>query len=166
MAATGIDASDLIEWFNLCFLASRNTRLQGNAPEPEYLPATALQPAIILFRHDYVASALHEVSHWCIAGEQRRTQVDYGYWYAPDGRNSDQQLEFYKVEVKPQALEYLFSRALGLPFRVSADNLEGEIAGLAEFERQVYRQADDYMQAGLPTDAALWLSQLEAKVKA
>ncbi len=53
----------------------------------------------------FYASALHEIAHWCIAGENRCQQVDYGYWYEPNGRSEERQFEFEKVEVKPQALE-------------------------------------------------------------
>ena len=42
---------------------------------------------------------------------------DYGYWYAPDGRNAEQQSAFYSVEVKPQAIEALFCEALDLTLR-------------------------------------------------
>ncbi len=49
------------------------------------------------------ASALHEISHWCIAGKARRELVDFGYWYCPDGRDAMTQSQFEDVEVKPQA---------------------------------------------------------------
>src|SRR3546814_2809228 len=49
------------------------------------------------------------VAHWCLAGAARRRQDDYGYWYAADGRDLEQQHLFEQVEVKPQALELLFS---------------------------------------------------------
>ncbi len=39
-------------------------------------------------RTDFFASALHEISHWCVAGKARREQVDFGYWYCPDGRDA------------------------------------------------------------------------------
>ena len=52
----------------------------------------------IVFTHDYFASALHEVAHWCVAGPERRRLTDYGYWYAPDGRTEKQQMEFERVE--------------------------------------------------------------------
>lgn len=61
-----------------------------------------------------------------IAGEQRRLLPDLGYWYAPDGRTAEQQALFEQVEIKPQAIEWLFSKAFGRKFRVSLDNLTGE----------------------------------------
>ena len=82
-----IDAATLIELFDREFLATENTRLEGGGEEPVYLPADArCANHRIVFRHDYAASALHEVAHWCIAGSARRKLHDYGYWYAPDGR--------------------------------------------------------------------------------
>src|SRR3546814_12851389 len=63
------------------------------------------------------------VAHWCLAGAARRRQDDYGYWYAADGRDLEQQHLFEQVEVKPQALELLFSDVCGLNFCVSVDNL-------------------------------------------
>ena len=77
----------LIAAFDDCFLETFNTRLVGGAEEPLYLPSTKTLPARIFFRSDYVSSALHEISHWCIAGEKRRDQEDYGYWYETDTRD-------------------------------------------------------------------------------
>ena len=65
-------AFDLIQLFERCFFAEFNTRLEGGAEEPLYLPTTSHDPARILFTRDYFASALHEVAHWCVAGEARR----------------------------------------------------------------------------------------------
>ncbi|PPS58814.1 hypothetical protein CRX72_23640 [Pantoea sp. BRM17] len=57
--------------------------------EPIYLPADAESPwHRVVFAHGFYASALHEISHWCIAGDARRQQVDFGYWYCPDGRDA------------------------------------------------------------------------------
>ncbi len=115
---------DLITLFNRCFEQKFNTVLEGGANEPVYLPQSTVNPKHrVIFRADYFASALHEVAHWCVAGTQRRQQEDYGYWYAPDGRTKAQQAQFERVEVYPQALEWMFSVAAKVPFRVSADNL-------------------------------------------
>ncbi|MDI8993212.1 elongation factor P hydroxylase, partial [Salmonella enterica subsp. enterica serovar Anatum] len=41
-----------------------------------YLPADAQVPYHrIVFAHGFYASALHEISHWCIAGKARRELV-------------------------------------------------------------------------------------------
>jgi elongation factor P hydroxylase len=58
---------------------------------------------------DYLASALHEVAHWCLAGVERRKLEDYGYWYSPDGRSRGEQSAFENVEARPQALEWILS---------------------------------------------------------
>ncbi len=42
-----------------------------------------------------------------------------GYWYAPDGHTQEQQALFEQVEIKPQAIEWLFAQAFGRKFRVS-----------------------------------------------
>lgn len=61
-------------------------------------------------------SALHEISHWTIAGKERRLLADLGYWYAPDGRTREQQALFEQVEVKPQAIEWLLPQLLAASF--------------------------------------------------
>lgn len=152
-------ASDLIQLFERCFFAEFNTCLEGGAGEPLYLPATARQPARILFTRDYFASALHEVAHWCIAGEARRRLTDYGYWYAPDGRSAVEQMEFERVEVKPQALEWIFSAACGMRFRVSADNLASGMGASEGFKAAIAAQARAYC-ACLPARPAQFVCAL------
>ncbi|MFT7651750.1 MAG: elongation factor P hydroxylase [Limisphaerales bacterium] len=108
--------------FHSCF---RRVQLIGGAPEPLYVPATEDRcSAQIYYREDFAASALHEIAHWCIAGYRRRQLVDFGYDYVPPPRTMVQQLGFFKLELKTQALESIFSSAAKLPFQVSADNLE------------------------------------------
>ena len=104
---------DLIVLFNECFSSDFNTRLVKGGEEPIYLPADEERSYhALFFAHGFFSSALHECSHWLIAGEQRRQLVDFGYWYEPDGRNAEQQALFQKVEVKPQALEHCFMSLL------------------------------------------------------
>ncbi len=153
---TGFCSQRLERTFDACFASVYRTRLVGGAPEPLYEPASPAQgrPCSLLhYREDYFASALHEVAHWCIAGPGRRELVDFGYWYAPDGRSPGQQRAFERVESKPQALEWFFSKACARPFRVSVDNLDGQGAELQEsgcFERQVLDQAQRWQRSGLP----------------
>ncbi len=91
----------LIEIFNSCFADDFNTRLIKGDDEPIYLPADAEVPYNrIVFAHGFYASAIHEISHWCIAGKARRELVDFGYWYCPDGRDAQTQSQFEDVEVK------------------------------------------------------------------
>ena len=97
---------DLITLFNACFNQSHNTRLVKGGDEPIYTPANDdCEYHQIIFARGYYASAFHEISHWCQAGEARRLLEDYGYWYKPDGRNEQEQKEFEQVEVIPQAIE-------------------------------------------------------------
>ncbi|MNV08375.1 Elongation factor P hydroxylase [compost metagenome] len=123
--------------------------------EPEYFPAIDSAPARIQFAHGFFNSALHEISHWSIAGDQRRLLPDLGYWYAPDGRTAEQQALFEQVEIKPQAIEWLFSTAFGRKFRVSLDNLTGEGGDGNRFKDHVFAQVQAYFsgQAQLPRDA-------------
>ena len=148
------DAAVLCQIFRSLFAQSHRTRLQGGAEEPLYQPVIKGDlPHTIYFRHDYFASALHEVAHWCIAGRNRRQLEDYGYWYTPDGRNTEQQHAFEQVEVKPQALEWIFCIAAGYPFRISADNLAGDGKVSERFKQAICRQCQLYCDAGLPERA-------------
>ncbi|CAM3675783.1 elongation factor P hydroxylase [Parendozoicomonas haliclonae] len=151
---------DLIRIFNNCFHNSYNTILQGGAPEPLYTPADEAQPARIDYRDDYFASALHEIAHWCIAGKQRRLQEDFGYWYEPDGRSHEQQALFEKVEVKPQAMEWIFSLCCRAPFRISADNLMTGNSCSDTFRLAVEQQARNYLMNGLPERAGVFARAL------
>ena len=87
-------------------------------------------------------------------GEARRQQVDYGYWYAPDGRSTEQQALFEQVEVKPQALEWLLSTACGYRFRVSADNLEADLGASEGFKQAIFEQVQHYCRQGVSARVA------------
>jgi hypothetical protein len=114
----------------------------------------------IFFTRDYFASALHEVAHWCVACSERRQQVDYGYWYAPDGRNACQQLAFEQVEAVPQAIEWAFALACNKAFRVSNDNLSLQKHDSSRFETCVLTQLVDFANAGFPARAQRFLQVL------
>jgi elongation factor P hydroxylase len=145
---------DLIDIFNGCFLKTHNTRLVKGLDEPLYLPQDETRPCHeIHFARGFFASALHEVAHWLIAGEKRRKLVDFGYWYAPDGRSREEQELFQKVEVKPQAMEWILSKASGACFRLSIDNLSGEEADTNEFKNAIYEQIKIYCEEGLSVRA-------------
>ncbi len=146
-----MECTQLIELFEREFSQAWNIRLFGGAEEPVYLPADQKHPNNrLFFTRDYLSSALHEISHWCIAGKQRLQQEDWGYWYVPDGRNIEQQRAFETVEVKVQALEWALSLACQQRFRVSTDNLNGETCDDTPFKDQVYQQALEYCHNGLP----------------
>lgn len=153
-APSALDPDDLVSLFNRLFAESENTRLVRGDDEPIYLPADAhCAYHRVVFAHGFFSSALHEIAHWCIAGDSRRLLTDYGYWYAPDGRDRDQQREFERVEVKPQALEWILSRACRKPFRISVDNLNGEASDPEPFKRAVYRQVLRYCETTIPPRA-------------
>lgn len=157
-------ASRLEQVFAGCFSRGWRTVLEGGVNEPYYQPATGeCDMHRLFYRSDYFASALHEVAHWCIAGERRRQLADFGYWYTPDGRSPQQQSAFEAVEAKPQALEWFFSLACGYRFRISVDNLGAAQAGehdTTPFRQRVLAQARAWQQSRLPPRAELFFSAL------
>ena len=182
-------ASDLEALFNQAFLTRYNTRLVGGCDEPLYQPAVGLHgsqrsavpgsnvklvrsgareglnasESHIYYRDDFFASALHEVAHWCIAGEQRRKLIDYGYWYEPDGRSPSKQADFQIAECKPQALEWIFSIICRSDFSVSIDNLQSIEAphNAAPFATMVRQAAFEYCANGLPPRAQIFALALQ-----
>ncbi|WP_374254782.1 elongation factor P hydroxylase [Acinetobacter brisouii] len=152
-----------VDWLILHFnqwFSHHNVILFKGENEPEYFPATDHEPAKIQFAHGFFNSALHEISHWTIAGAKRRLLPDLGYWYAPDGRTQEQQNLFEQVEIIPQAIEWLFAVAFGRKFRVSLDNLTGDGGDGAQFKDNVYAQVQQYFsgEARLPRDAVHFIS--------
>ncbi len=154
----------LIDIFGECFSSEYNTRLIKGDDEPIYLPADEHVPYHrIVFAHGFYASALHEISHWCIAGAQRRLLVDFGYWYCPDGRDDDTQKQFESVEIKPQAFDWLFCVAADFPFNVSCDNLNGSSEpDRIAFQRRVHAQVMTYLEKGIPPRPARFIRALQA----
>lgn len=148
---------DLIRIFNYCFQNSHQTQLAYGQDEPIYLPAHDKQfYHTIFFAHGFFSSALHECAHWFVAGERRRTLIDYGYWYMPDGRSAEQQALFQQVEVKPQALEWILSKACSYRFRLSFDNLNGDTPEAEQFGIAVQNQVSVYEREGLPLRARIF----------
>ncbi|MFP1557102.1 elongation factor P hydroxylase [Escherichia coli] len=81
----------------------------------------------MVFAHGFYASAIHEISHWCISLPEKapaRSRSISATGIARMARPTQSQFE--DVEVKPQALDWLFCVAAGYPFNVSCDNLEGD----------------------------------------
>lgn len=167
---------ELCQVFDKQFYQQFNTRVVKGNDEPIYLPADmtdigiAAKPyAQIVFAHGYFTSALHEIAHWCLAGEARRKQIDYGYWYCPDGRTQAQQQAFEKVEIKPQAIEWALSLAAGIKFNVSCDNLSGDEFGnlpnAAKFKQAIYHQVASYLENGFPQRARQFMDCLSKHYK-
>ena len=163
MNAMAHSSVDLISLFAATFQARYNTVLVGGGEEPVYLPADDDCPRHrIVFTRDYFASALHEIAHWCIAGEQRRRQVDYGYWYQPDGRDAEQQAVFQQVEARPQAIEWAFSLACNAPFRISLDNLDGDAGDAEPFRQRVLETRLTMEKTGFPPRAKQFIAVLRS----
>ena len=143
---------DLITIFNDTFLRSENTILVKGDDEPIYLPADSDNPYHrIVFAHGFFQSGLHEIAHWCIAGKARRQLIDFGYWYCPDGRDEKTQGQFENHEVRPQALEWLFSQAIGRKFGVSCDNLAGDFEpDRLQFQQRVQKEVIRMLREGIP----------------
>ena len=148
---------DLIEIFEQTFYDKYNTRLVRGDDEPIYLPACKdVAFHRIIFAHGYFASAMHEIAHWCVAGPQRRLVEDFGYWYEPDGRDAQTQAEFEKVEIRPQAYEWILSQSAGFRFQVSCDNLHGEMEpDRLGFMEKVQAEVAKILTDGLPERVAM-----------
>lgn len=152
---------DLITIFSDTFFHQYNTQLVKGGDEPLYLPASnTCKHHQLIFARGFYASALHEVSHWCQAGEARRLLEDFGYWYVPDGRDEAQQKAFEQVEVIPQAIEWAFNVAAQKKFYVSADNLTGFEADLDGFKHTVFQQVALFLKQGFPPRAQQFIEAL------
>ena len=148
-------AAQICKIFDRCF-ARFHTTLVGGASEPLYEPNP--NKARIYFREDYASSALHEAAHWCIAGADRRQKLDYGYWYVGERGLGDQR-NFEAVEVKPQGLEWIFSVAAGVNFRVSCDNFDQTMVDERAFSARVQFEAFSWL-SGLPPRAEQFVRSL------
>ena len=110
----------------------------GGAEEPVYVAPKDGAPAEVHFRSNYPRSLLHELSHYCLAGDRRRGLDDFGFWYTPCGRSEQEQYEFEMVEARPQGLEKAMCEIVGLPFTPSLDDFSGRppsdgfVAGMHE----------------------------------
>src|SRR5690554_2412894 len=78
------------------------------------------------------------------------------------GLPPEQQQAFENVEIRPQAIEWLFSLAAGSRFHISVDNLAGDGAADEQaFRRNVCKQAADYLEHGLPERAQQFFDTLK-----
>lgn len=169
-AVESLQVAWLIQRFNEWFSHLETVLVKGEH-EPEYFAKTPDSSAKIVFAHGFFASSLHEISHWCVAGKKRRLLNDFGYWYAPDGRNAEQQHAFEQVEITPQAIECLLTLMCGKKFKVSQDNLFADFdTSQSTFAKDVENRAIQFFQnegqtgeqAGkkLPSDARYLLGKL------
>ena len=154
----------IISIFNQTFYPSYNTKLIRGDDEPIYLPADeTLNCHRIIFAHGFFASAMHEIAHWCVAGPDCRLLEDFGYWYEPDGRTTEVQAEFEKVEIRPQAYEWILSVSAGFPFSVSCDNLNGDFEpDRLGFMAKVHKEVLQILQQGLPVRVAMLSNALQS----
>ena len=156
-----LSLEEIILIFNNSFSSKYNIRLEGGANEPIYFPSSSdCKTNRLIFRKNYISSALHEVAHWCLAGDERRKMIDYGYWYNSDGRSSIAQKKFEEVEVKPQALEWIFSVASNNIFHVSFDNLDSDRESSWYFSKSISDQAHTWCIKSLPNRALLFVNAL------
>lgn len=155
------------EAFNHWAIPKYNTKLQGGFAEPFYKTfhrdeTGKLKSAEIQYRENFLRSALHEISHWCIAGNERRLMDDFGYWYTEENRDQKQQNEFYKVEIRPQAIEMGLCEALNIPFNISADNLNSNNLGeIDSFRQAVMLQYSEYKKNEFPHRAGEFIILLQ-----
>ena len=156
-----MEAADICNLFEDTFRQSFRVTIKGGASEPLYEPAAAIE-AVIYYREDYVSSALHEIAHWCLAGEDRRQQVDYGYWYTPS-RDRKAQADFEQAELKPQALEWILSEASAHAFRVSCDNFDEQALDKERLCLAIRDQAFSWLEQGLPERAKMFVEALVAE---
>jgi len=102
--------------------------IQGGADEPFYKAPTETEKAVLYFRENYPRSLLHELAHYCLAGDRRRKLDDFGYWYSPCGRSAEEQTQFELVEARPQGLEKAMCEIVGIKFSPSTDDFSGRPA--------------------------------------
>lgn len=102
-----------------------NIAIISGADEPYYEAPKTKAKAKIFFKENYPRSLLHELAHYCLAGQKRRELDDYGYWYTECGRTREEQELFQLVEAKPQGLEKAMCKAIGIHFSPSLDDFSG-----------------------------------------
>ncbi len=144
------ECHDIISLINEKFLIDFNTVLVGGFNEPFYKSFHDGQEAQIQYTKNYIRSAIHELSHWCVAGKERRNLDDYGYWYAEDGRSQQQQDEFFRVEVRPQTIEWAISIIAGVKFETSVDNLTTLVDGVEDFKKNLYLLIKEFIKNDFP----------------
>lgn len=136
--------------------------IKGGADEPFYAAPKSDAQAVLYFRSNYPRSLLHEISHYCLAGDRRRQLDDFGFWYAPCGRSEEEQAKFEIVEARPQGLEKAMCEIIGLPFSPSLDDFSGRPA--SETFLALLNEAYREMTTQPPVTARRALLGLKAKL--
>jgi len=137
-----LNVSDLAQVFDDLFYEKWNTKLEASPSDPIYLPASDdCAYHRVMYYQDFFSSALHEISHWCIAGDERRMQVDFGYWYKPERSKVEEQELFECYETKVQGLEWVLSSAAGKDFYVSCDCFDQSLLDLSRFRKSITEEA-------------------------
>lgn len=131
----------------------------SGADEPYYEAPSANNKATLYFRSHYPRSLLHELSHYCLAGDRRRRLDDFGYWYFPCGRSEEEQRQFERVEARPQGLEKAMCEIVGLTFSPSLDDFSGRPPSAVFLEK--LEQAYLEMQNNPPPTAKKALTGLK-----
>ena len=127
----------LIDVFSQVFPA---LSIRGEAEEPFYEAPKFGENAILHFRSNFPRSLLHEIAHYCLAGDRRRQLDDFGYWYSPCGRSQEEQAKFEAVEARPQGLEKALCEIVGLKFSPSLDDFSGRLPDVGGVGAEVMQQ--------------------------
>jgi elongation factor P hydroxylase len=149
-----IDYCPFITLFNSEFTQTDNTIIAESLDEPIYLPRDATHPFNrILYTQGSYTSVLHEISHWCIAGSERRLKIDYGYWYKPESQTLEEAELYKKFEAKTHGIEWIFSIAAGVPFYIIPNNLSAGFEVSQDLKEAVHAATLNYLNSGLPVSA-------------
>lgn len=156
-----IDCNDIEHIFNGCFKLTENTVIRSTQDEPNYQPTQPGEPLnCIFYTADSYASIMHEISHWCRAGRQRRTMHDYGYWYKEHGRTPAEQIIYVASESKTQALEWILCVAAGARVLIIPENQPISYAPSPGFKTQIYAHTMTLLSNGMPARAEIFKTAL------
>ena len=163
----GLNHREIARLFNSVFEVEHGVVMSGGYSEPLYMPGEQLGGGMnqVRYTYDYASSALHEASHWCMAGRTRRKLVDYGYFYDPPPRSAIMQRRFEYFELDVQALECLLSRSADIPFRASLNDVGTTLETADLFRCRVERRARNWLMSGLPPRAALFMNRLSCSTR-
>ncbi len=156
-----INYTPFIQLFNTEFKDTEATIIAESPDEPIYLPVDESNSFNrILYTKDSYTSVLHEISHWCIAGSERRKKIDYGYWYKP-GSQTPKEAELYKkFESKTHGIEWIFCIAAGVPFHIIPNNVAAGFEISQDLKEGVYAATLNYLNHGLPANAERFKQRL------